>query len=75
MKPATAQNIRRLGLAVEAACLLGLLTIARQPIGPRKVLGVDQSQALMTGLALGFTLWLVGTASYYWPKRKPGEKS
>jgi hypothetical protein len=65
MKPATAQNIRRLGLAIEAICLLGLLTIARHQIGPRKFLGLDQSQALIIGLAFGFTLWLVGTVSYY----------
>lgn len=75
MKPATALNLRCLGLAIEAVCILGLLTIVREKIEPRNFLGIDQSEALMAGLALGIALWLMGTVSYYWPKRKPGEKS
>ena len=68
-------NIRCLGLAIEAVCLLGLLTIVREKIEPRRFLGIDQSQALMAGMAIGFALWVVGMASYYWPKRKSDQKS
>ncbi len=75
MKPATALNLRCLGLAIEAVCLLGLLTIVREKIEPWRFLGIDQSQALMAGLAIGIALWLMGTVSYYWPKRKSDERS
>ena len=39
-----------------------------QPFG-----GLDQRQWLSAGLALGITLWFVGTIAVYWPGRKRGD--
>jgi hypothetical protein len=74
MSPAQAQTIRRLGLMIETACLFGLMWLWRKKIPLRPVGGVDQLLALKIGLALGFALWLFGTATIYWPKRSSGGK-
>ena len=63
-----AQNLRRIGLAIEALCLLSLLAFP-QKVELKPFMGIDQSRILMVGLALGFAVWLVGTASIYWPRK------
>jgi hypothetical protein len=70
MTPATGQTLRRLGLLVEAVCLLGLLSLARGNVGlVRAGWPLDPSVLLAAGLAVGFTLWLTGTLAIYWPRR------
>ncbi len=76
MNANTALTVRRLGLTIEVVCLLGLLSVYRsQDIEPKRFLGITLGQALTTGLALGFTLWVLGTITYYyWKyKRKKGD--
>jgi hypothetical protein len=74
MKPATGQVLRRIGLLVETLCLLTLVSLAREKPQPqvRKFAGIELSQWLMAGLALGFALWIVGTATIY-RRRKASE--
>ncbi len=74
MKPATAQLIRGLGLVIQVPCFFGLLWLGRQNAVAGKVGGIGQSQVLMNGFAIGFCLWAFGTASFYWPRRKPEKK-
>lgn len=64
MAPATALNVRRLGLLIEAVCMLAVLSLFRNNAQPELVLGVPLYRFFQAGLALGFILWCVGTISY-----------
>ena len=60
MKPATGPILRRVGLLIEIACLLAFVTL---PDDREVFAGVDARRVLIAGVALGFVLWVVGTAS------------
>ncbi|MDR3634959.1 MAG: hypothetical protein P4L84_14235 [Isosphaeraceae bacterium] len=65
MGPTTAANVRRLGLIVEAVCMLGILSLARRNAAePELVLGVPLYRVFQAGLACGLVLWFVGTIAY-----------
>jgi hypothetical protein len=66
---ATGQTLRRLGLLVEAACVLGLLADARGRLPHPGRLPFDPGLALGVGLGFGFCLWMAGTLAIYWPSR------
>jgi hypothetical protein len=73
MERATGQILRRFGLLVETICLLGLVSVARDPQQPaRTFAGLSVFQWLTFGLVIGFILWFTGTAAIYL-KRKPRE--
>ena len=69
----TGRLLRRLAYMIEAVCMIGLLSIARGRVDLKPVAGFDQRQWLSAGLALGISLWVIGTAIVYWPREKPGE--
>jgi hypothetical protein len=70
MKPETSRVVRRIAYLIEAVCMFGLLSIARRPMEPRRFAGLELRQWLSAGLALGLTLWVVGTVTLYWPRKK-----
>jgi hypothetical protein len=70
MTPDTGQILRRVGLLVEAISLLGLLSLARGHGEVWRTRGLDPSVLMAGGLALGFTLWLIGTLAIHWPRRR-----
>lgn len=69
MKPATGQTLRRIGLLLEALCMLGLLSVARGQAPLQEFAGLTQVQYMTAGLVLGFVLWFVGTAAIHWPRK------
>ncbi len=70
MKPETGQILRRIGLLLEAICLLGLISVSRTNAPPRGFAGFSVVQILTFCLAIGFFFWFVGTATIYL-RRKP----
>jgi hypothetical protein len=73
MTKETGRGLRRIGLIVEAVCLLGLLSISRQRVDPADAAKLAQVRmlwmVLAAGIAAGFATWAVGTAAIYWPRR------
>ena len=63
MRPATAMNVRRLGLIVEALCMFGLLSAYRRE-DIALAFGVPVFRIFQGGLIVGFILWFVGTMAY-----------
>jgi hypothetical protein len=71
MGPVTALNVRRLGLIIEAVCMLALLSVFRRNAPePELVLGVPVYRLFQVGLGFGLILWIVGTVTYARAKRK-----
>jgi len=73
MRPETSRMLRRIAYLIEAACMLGLVSIARRGDEPGRFAGIPLRQWLSGGLALGLTLWAVGTTTLYWPRKKTRE--
>lgn len=71
----TGRVVRRIAYLIEAGCMLGLISIRRQGAEPGQFAGIDLTRWLTGGLALGLSLWAVGTATLYWPRRKPDERN
>jgi hypothetical protein len=57
MKPAAGPIFRRVGLLIEMASLLALVTVVDDR---REVAGVAVRHLLIGGVALGFVLWAIG---------------
>lgn len=55
--PAAGPILRRVGLLIEVACLLAVVTLGDDR---REVAGVAVRQLMIAGVALGFVLWGVG---------------
>ncbi|MFO0909376.1 MAG: hypothetical protein U0794_13665 [Isosphaeraceae bacterium] len=55
------QTFRRMGLLIEAVCMLGLISVARGNNEGWRRSGLDPSIILTAGLAVGFMLWAFGT--------------
>lgn len=76
--PPSGQILRRLGLLTEAACLLGLLALARGRLPAEPYPGGPANHlTLKIGLAVGFALWAAGTLRIYWPparRRDPADR-
>ena len=72
--PATGRVVRRFAYLIEAVCMFGLLSIARDRVALRSIAGVELRHWLSAGLALGITLWIVGTAALYWPRKNPTQR-
>ncbi len=60
MKPVAGLILRRVGLLIEIICLLAFITL---PDDRQVFAGVDARRVLISGVALGFVLWIVGMAS------------
>jgi len=73
MRPETGRVIRRFAYLIEALCMFGLLSVARDRVAVRSIAGIELRHLLSAGLAVGITLWIVGTAVLYWPRKKPGQ--
>lgn len=67
MRPITGMILRRLGLLIEMVCLLAFVTL---PKDREAFAGVDLRRVLIAGVALGFVLWIVGTASIWSSARR-----
>jgi hypothetical protein len=65
------QTLRRSGLLIEAACMLGLLGLSRGNVDLGRGSPLDPGRLLWVGLAAGFLLWLTGTIATY-ARRKDG---
>jgi len=74
MRPETGRVIRRFAYLIEAVCMFGLLSIARDRVAVKSIAGVEVRHWLSAGLALGITLWIVGTAALYWPRKTPSQR-
>jgi hypothetical protein len=59
MRPATGLILRRVGLLIEMACVLGF---AMTRDSPRKIGGTDARQLLLAGAVVGLVVWIVGLA-------------
>ena len=57
MSPAAGPILRRVGLVIEMACILGLVA---GDIEGRSVAGIAVRHLLIAGVALGFVLWSIG---------------
>jgi hypothetical protein len=75
LKPATGQILRRVGLLFEALCLLGLISVQRDPqFRLQTFAGLNQVQYMKLGLGVGILLWVVGTLAIHWPRRSNNAK-
>jgi hypothetical protein len=70
MKPATGAILRRVGLLIELACLLVLVS---QQDESRTVAGVSVRHLLLAGAAVGFVLWGAGLTLIMRAARRPRE--
>lgn len=71
MTAAGGQMVRRLGLLIEAVCMLGLVSVARgNGASLRSALRMDPGTVLVTGLALGFCVWAFGTFQILQARRR-----
>jgi hypothetical protein len=70
MKPATGGILRRVGLLIEMACLLVLVT---QSDESRRIAGVSVRHILLAGAAVGFVLWGAGLTLIMRAARRPPE--
>jgi hypothetical protein len=71
MGPATAMNVRRLGLIVEVVCMFGILSLYRRGNpGAETLLGLPTYRFFQAGLACGLALWFVGTVAYRRARRR-----
>ena len=70
MRPETGRMLRRIAYVLEAVSMLGLLSIARRGGEPGRFAGLAAAQWLSAGLALGLSLWVVGTTILYWPRKR-----
>jgi hypothetical protein len=64
MGPVTAVNVRRLGLILEAVCMLGIVSITRRNAVAETVAGVPLFRVFQVGLGLGLVLWCIGTVAH-----------
>jgi hypothetical protein len=72
MTAVSGQFTRRIGLALELLCMLGLLAVMRGKVEPWRRLGLDPSIVLSCGLGIGFCLWLWGTVTIIRARKRPG---
>lgn len=72
MTAATGQTLRRTGLAIEALCMIGLLSVARGRTEFWARIGADPSVVLAAGIGVGFLIWATGTYAILRARRKPG---
>jgi len=67
MSPVTGPILRRVGLCIEMVCLLAYVTL---PDDRAIFAGIDMSRVLIGGVAVGFALWIVGTATIWSSARR-----
>jgi hypothetical protein len=67
MKPAAGPILRRLGLLIEIACLLAIVTLKDDR---REVAGFAVRDMLIAGVAFGFVLWGVSQVLLFRAARK-----
>jgi hypothetical protein len=72
MTSAQGMTLRRFGLAIEAACMIGLLSLSRGNFTIWNGFPFDPSVTLTAGLAVGVLMWAVGTWTIYASRRKDG---
>jgi hypothetical protein len=73
MTPATGRILRHTGRAIEALCLLGLLSVYAGRGAFWKRHGLDPSFWLTFGFGFGILVWATGTYAIVQGRRGPGK--
>lgn len=68
MKRETGRAIRRAGLILEMLCIVWMIMLRRQMIAADALKGIDAIRLSQIGLAVGFAVWITGTAIMHWPR-------
>jgi hypothetical protein len=74
MTPARGQILRRIGLVIEVVCVVALLNPAPVKVEVWRRFGVDPIRPLWIGLAIGFALWITGTAAIFAGRKRQDDR-
>jgi hypothetical protein len=74
MTSAHGQILRRIGLVIEALCMLGLLGLARGRVDIWNGFPIDPSRFLTISLGIGLLLWVAGTVAIYSGRKRPDDR-
>ena len=55
---------------IEMICIVWMIMLRRQMIDVEMLKGINAIRVSQIGLALGFAVWISGTAIMYWPRKQ-----